>query len=258
MGRLDGKVAMITGAATGVGEADATLFAKEGAKIVVADIDEIRGRAVVESIQREKGDAFFLKLDVTRELDWQRGMNRVVKEYGKLNILINNAGIVFCASLEDTTLEQWNRVLSVNATGVFLGLKHAIGVMKVNGEPCSIVNRSSVSARISSKDMAAYGASKGAVSSLTRHVAIACAEAEYTIRVNAVLPCEVRTSMAQQEACAFGMTLDAYLEQRREGIPLGRIGEPADIAYIDLYLASDESGMVTGAEFIVDGGVLAQ
>jgi len=258
MGRLEGKVAMIAGAAAGIGKADAILFAREGARIVVADIDEEKGRAVVALIQEEGGKAFFLKLDVTSETDWQRGMKQIVEAYGKLNIVINNAGIVLCASIEDTTLEQWNRVLNVNVTGVFLGVKYAIDVMKGNGEPCSIINRSSVSARMSTGGMTAYGASKGAVSSLTRHAAIACAEAGYSIRVNAVLPCEVDTAMARQEAKAFGMSLDAYLDERRKGIPLGRIATPLDIAYMDLYLASDESSMVTGAEFMVDGGVLAQ
>lgn len=258
MGRLDGKVALITGAAMGIGEASARLFAKEGAKVAVADINEAKGKEVVEDIRKGGGEAIFVKLDVSKESDWTAGVNKVVKTYGKLNVLVNNAGIIVCVPFEETTLEQWNRIMEVNATGVFLGVKYGIKAMKDNGELCSIINRSSTAAKVAAKNMAAYSAAKGAVSTLTKQAAIACCEAGYKIRVNSVLPCEVRTPMAEQEAREFGMSVKDYLELRRKGLPIGRIGEPIDIAYMDLYLASDESSWVTGSEFVIDGGVLAR
>jgi len=258
MGRLDGKVAIITGGAMGIGEADSRLFAKEGAKVVVADIREAEGKKVVKDIRENGGEAIFAKLDVSKESDWADGIDKVINKYGKLNILVNNAGIIVCVPFEETSLEQWNRIMDVNATGVFLGTKCAIKAMKNNGELCSIVNRSSVAAKVAAHHMAAYGASKGAISTLTKQVAIACAEEGYTIRVNSVIPCEVRTPMASQEAKEFGMSVEDYLEKRKQGHPIGRIGEPIDIAYIDLYLASDESAWVTGSEFVIDGGVLAR
>lgn len=257
MGRLDGKVAIITGGAMGIGEADARLFAKEGAKVAIADIREAESKKVVEGIKRDGGESIFIKLDVSKESDWMEGIDKVIKEYGKLNILVNNAGIIVCVPFEETTLEQWNRIMSVNATGIFLGIKYAMKAMKNNGELCSIVNRSSIGAKVSAHHMAAYGASKGAVSALTKQAAIACTEEGYTIRVNSVSPAEVRTPMAEQEAREFGMSVEDYLEKRRQNHPIGRIGEPIDIAYIDLYLASDESIWVTGSDFVIDGGVLA-
>ena len=257
MGRLDGKVALITGAAMGMGEADARLFAKEGAKVALADINEAEGKKVTEDIRKAGGEAIFIKLDVSRESDWVEGIEQVVKKYGKLNILVNNAGIIICVSFEETTLAQWNRIMNVNATGVFLGCKYAVEAMKNNGELSSIINRSSIAAKTAAQKMEAYAASKGAVSNLTIQAAMACAKAGYTIRVNAVLPGEVRTPMAEQEAGEFEMPLKDYLEECRQMHPIGRIGEPIDIAYMDLYLASDESSWVTGSEFVIDGGWLA-
>ncbi|MFC1950441.1 glucose 1-dehydrogenase [Chloroflexota bacterium] len=258
MGRLDSKVALITGAAMGMGEASAKLFAKEGARVAVADINEAKGKEVVEGIRKGGGEAIFVKLDVRKESDWTAGIDKVTKTYGKLNVLVNNAGIIVCVLFEETTLEQWNRIMEVNATGVFLGIKYGARAMKANGELCSIINRSSTGAKVAAKNMAAYGASKGAVSTLTKQAAIAFCEAGYKIRVNSVIPCEVHTPMAEQEAREFGMSVEDYLELRRKGHPIGRIGKPIDIAYADLYLASDESSWATGSEFVIDGGVLAR
>ncbi len=257
MDRLNGKVALITGAAMGMGEADARLFAKEGAKVALADINESRGKKVAEDIRKAGGEAMFIKLDVTQESDWAKGMEQVIKKYGKLSVLVNNAGIIICVPFDQTTLEQWNRIMSVNATGVFLGCKYGVEAMKNNGESCSIVNRSSVAAKAAANKMEAYSVSKSAVSNLTKQVATFCAKAGYTIRVNAVLPAEVHTPMAEQEAREFGMSLEDYLEECRKMHPLGRIGEPIDIAYLDLYLASDESRWVTGSEYVIDGGYLS-
>lgn len=257
MGRLEGKVTMITGGASGIGEADAKLFAREGAKVVVADLNKEAGEEVVSDIRKEAGDAFFVKLDVSQESAWKEGIAETLKTYGKLNVLVNNAGIIIIVPLfEDTTLEQWNKIMSVNATGVFLGTKYAIKAMKDNGELCSIINRSSCAARAAGKSQAIYGASKGAVSALTIQAAVACAEAGYRIRINAVLPAEVNTPMAKQEARDYGIPLEKYLEEQKGEYPLGRIGNPIDIAYLDLYLASDESTWVTGVEYVIDGGLL--
>ncbi len=256
-GRLRGKVAIVTGSAEGIGEATARLFAQEGAKVVVADINEPKGRKVAEEIRDKGGDAVFIPLDVTSEKDWQHLMEETVKRYGKLNILVNNAGISKIADIENTTLEDWHAIMGVNATGVFLGTKHAIRVMKDNGEGCSIVNRSSIDGQVAEPDLFAYCASKGAVTVLSKSAALSCGERGYTIRINSVHPAYVHTSMTRGEAAGYGITEEAYVERMKNIHPIG-IGEPLDVAYMDLYLASDESKWVTGAAFTIDGGVTAQ
>ena len=256
-GRLEGKVAIVTGSAEGIGEATAKLFAREGAKVVVADINELKGRKVAEEIRDEGGDGVFAPLDVTSEKDWQRLMEETVARFGKVNILVNNAGISKIADIENTSLEDWHAVMGVNATGVFLGTKHAIIVMKNNGERCSIVNRSSIDGQVAEPDLFAYCASKGAVTILTKSAALSCGAKGYTIRVNSVHPAYVHTRMTRGEAAGYGVSEEAYVERMKNIHPIG-IGEPLDVAYLDLYLASDESKWVTGAEFTIDGGVTAQ
>jgi NAD(P)-dependent dehydrogenase (short-subunit alcohol dehydrogenase family) len=152
-GRLEGKVAIITGSAEGMGAASAKLFALEGAKVIVADINEAKGEHVAAHICRKSGDASFIRLDVTDEDNWKSVMIETVKKYEKLNILVNNAGIIEIAEIEDTSLQDWNRIMEVNATGPFLGTKHAIQTMKANGELCSIINRSSIAGQIGDKNM---------------------------------------------------------------------------------------------------------
>ncbi len=257
MGRLEGKVAIVTGSAEGIGEATAKLFAREGAEVVVADINEAKGEQVAEEIRQTNGEAIFISLDVTSEEDWQSLMKATVEKYGKLNILVNNAGISKIADIENTTLEDWHATMAVNATGVFLGTKHAIITMKNNGELCSIVNRSSIDGQVAEPDLFAYCASKGAVTILTKSAALSCGAREYTIRVNSVHPAYVHTSMTKGEARGYGITEQEYVERMKAIHPIG-IGEPIDVAYMDLYLASDESRWVTGAEFTIDGGVTAQ
>jgi len=257
MDRLKGKVALITGGGNGMGKEDALLFAKEGAKVVIADIAEAEGGKVAEDIKKDGGEAVFVKCDVSKESDWKKLIAEVIREYGKLNILVNNAGVIVCKKLEDTSLDEWNWIMGINATGVFLGTKYAIGAMKNNGELCSIINRSSIGAQIASTVMTAYCASKGAVWAFTKSAAISCTEAGYTIRVNSVHPGEVDTPMAEKEAKDLGLPLQQYLDELEAVHPLG-IGKPIDIAYLDLYLASDESKWVTGSEFVIDGGYTAQ
>ena len=258
MGRLDNKVAIVTGSAEGIGEATAKLFAKEGAKVVVADINESKGKEVVNEIQNKGGDATFYSLDVTKENNWQGLMNETTRKYGKLNIIVNNAGISRAKDIENTTLEDWNDIMGVNATGVFLGTRYAIETMKDNGELCSIINRSSIDGQIAEAGLFAYCASKGAVTILTKSAALCCGEKGYKVRVNSVHPGYVHTALTEEEARGYGMEPDEYFVKVGKQHPLGCIGEPDDIAYIDVYLASDESKWTTGAEFVVDGGWTAQ
>ncbi len=257
MGRLAGKIAIITGAAGGIGEGDARLFAKEGAKVVVVDINETEGKKVAEDIKKDGGEAVFIKLDVTKESDWKALMAEVIGKYGKLNILVNNAGVSLGKTVEETSLDEWNWVMGINSTGVFLGTKYAIATMKNNGELCSIINRGSLDSYFGESGLAAYCASKGAVKSFSHSAALACAENGYTIRVNAVHPGLIHTALTEKEAKELGITFPQYETEVATKTPLRRIGEPMDIAYADLYLASDESTWVTGSDFAIDGGLLA-
>lgn len=258
MGRLDGKVALITGAASGIGKAHAKLFSKEEAKVVITTRKKIvEGTALAEQIVKEGGDAIFIKLDVSKEEEWLRVIHEIRKIYGKLNILVNNAGVAIKKNVENTTLDEWNWLMSVNATGVFLGTKYAIGIMKENHEPCSIINISSIDAMIGEEE-AAYCASKGAMRSFTKAVAIYCAESGYKIRVNSIHPGYVRTELIEKEAQDLGLTPSDYSDKLGKMHPIGHIGEPIDIAYMSLYLASDESIWATGSEYLVDGGYTAR
>ena len=257
VGRLEGKVAIVTGSADGIGKATAELFAREGAKVVVADINQTKGMKVAEKIGEKGGEAVYFYVDVTNERDWQSVMEETVKKYGKLNILVNNAGISKIADIENTTLEDWHAIMAVNATGVFLGTKHAIMTMKNNGELCSIVNRSSIDGLVAEPDLFAYCASKGAVTTMTKSAALSCGARGYKIRINSVHPAYVHTSMTKGEAAGYGLSEEKYIERMKTIHPIG-IGEPLDVAFLDLYLASDESKWVTGTAFIIDGGVTAQ
>ncbi|MGD2099174.1 MAG: glucose 1-dehydrogenase [Desulfobacterales bacterium] len=258
MGRLDTKVAIVTGSAEGIGKATAILFGKEGAKVVVADINETKGKEVVDEINSADGDAIFFLLDVTNETQWKDLMETTIKKFGKLNVIVNNAGISRAKDIENTSLKDWNEIMGVNATGVFLGTKYAIEAMKDNGELCSIINRSSIDGQIAESGLFAYCASKGAVTILTKSAALCCGEKGYKIRVNSVHPGYVHTALTEEEARGYGLEPEEYFVKVGKQHPLGCIGEPDDIAYIDVYLASDESKWTTGAEFVVDGGWTAQ
>ena len=258
MDRLKNKVAIITGAAMGIGEGDATVFAKEGAKVVVADIDSFNGQRVVDEIKKDGGEAAFIKLDVTSEENWKNVIAETIKKYGKINILVNNAGISLGKTIEETTLEQWNTIMNVNSTGVFLGTKYAIINMKENGENCSIVNRSSIDGQVGESDLAAYCASKGSVRLFTKAAALHCGEQGYKIRVNSVHPGYVHSALSEKEAADSGLSNEEYFANVSVLHPIGRIAMPEDIAYADLYLASDESLFVTGSELTIDGGWTAQ
>ena len=258
MGRLTGKVAIVTGGAMGIGAATTEMFAREGASVVLADVDEAAGRFHVAGITGAGDTATFMKLDVRSEDEWRRVVADTVALYGKLNVLVNNAGISLGHDVEETTLEEWNHLMSVNSTGVFLGMKHAIAAMKDNGERCSIINRSSIDGQIAEAGLFAYCASKGAVTIMTKSAALAVGAKGYTIRVNSVHPGYVHTPLTEKEASDFGLSPAEYFAKVGAQHPIGFIGEPIDIAYLDVYLASDESKWVTGAEFTIDGGWTAQ
>ena len=249
MGRLDGKVAIISGGARGQGEVEAKLFAKEGAKVVFGDILDDEGRQVEAAIRQAGGEATYVHLDVTEEADWQEAVQTAVSTYGKLDILVNNAGILRRDGIEETTKELWDTILAVNATGVFLGTKYAIPEMRKAGGG-SIVNISSISGMIALGGPA-YNASKGAVRVFTKVTAVH--HAGDNIRCNSVHPGPVRTPMTESTYSDPDM-----LAQRLQSMPLGRIGTSEDIAYGVLYLASDEAVYVTGSELVIDGGYTAQ
>ena len=250
MGRLDGKVALISGGARGQGAAEARLFAREGAKVVIGDILDEEGARVVEQIAEAGGEARFVHLDVTSERDWQQAIATVVDAFGKLNVLVNNAGIWRRGNVEDTTGEHWDTVMEVNAKGVFLGTKLALPEMrKVGGG--SIVNISSTAGLVGSLRSTAYSASKGAVRLFTKSTAIQYASEG--IRANSIHPGPIDTAMGDQ------VWPDAdSREASAARTALGRMGTPEDIAYGALYLAAEESSFVTGSELVIDGGVTAQ
>jgi NAD(P)-dependent dehydrogenase (short-subunit alcohol dehydrogenase family) len=247
MGRLEGKVALISGAARGQGEAEARLFAREGASVVLGDVLVEQGEQVAMEIGEAGGSAVFARLDVSDEDDWTAAVELAERTFGRLDVLVNNAAIIGLQGIMDTTLERWNRVIAVNQTGTFLGMRAAIPAMRRAGGG-SIVNISSVLATMGSGNSASYTASKGAVSALTRTVSVELATEG--IRVNAVHPGGVETPMAVE-------CLGDDLEARRALIaahPMGRIGEPEEIATGVLFLASDEASFVTGASLVIDGG----
>ena len=251
MGRLDGKVALISGGARGQGAAEAKLLAHEGAKVVFGDVLDDDGKKVETEIRALGGEATYMHLDVTREADWRAAVAAAMNTYSKLDILVNNAGIVIRKGIEDTSEEDWDRIMAVNAKGVFLGTKHAIPAMRRAGGG-SIVNISSTAGLVGSPyGSAAYTASKGAVRLFTKVTAIQ--HARDKIRCNSVHPGPIDTPMIQ-ESLADPARREDFLQRT----PLGRIGTPEDIAYGVLYLASDESSFVTGSELVIDGGRTAQ
>jgi 3(or 17)beta-hydroxysteroid dehydrogenase len=255
MGRVESKVAIITGAASGLGRASARLLAKEGAKVVIiADINEVKGKAVAKEIKSEGGNAIFIRADVRKESDWKRVIERTLTEFDKLDILVNNAGVLFHKKIEDMSLEEWRELMSTNLDGVFLGTKHAIGAMKRSGGG-SIINMSSAGGIVGTAEhTSAYCASKGGVRLFTKAAALECSKSglDYNIRVNSVHPGGITTPMT------VANFKDRTMSQWLERYPVGHPGEPIVIAYGVLYLASDESKFVTGAEMVIDGGWTAK
>ena len=254
MSRVRGKVAIVTGAASdpGLGRAIARTLAREGARVVATDVDEAGVRDCADAIRADGGEAIALRHDVTREADWQQVVARALDGFGRLDVLVNNAGIAVLKPLEELSLADWNRQLEVNLTSVFLGCKHSAAALRRSGGG-SIVNLSSVAGMVGLRTCVAYGASKGGVRIASK--AIALELGRDGIRCNSVHPGFIWTNM---QAKATGASDPASVPLARGSVPLGRIGEPQDVAECVLYLASDESKYVTGAEFVVDGGMTAQ
>ena len=249
--RLEGKVAIITGGAHGMGAEEAKLFAREGAKVVIADIRDEDARKVEVEITEAGGEAMLVMLDVSKEDQWEQAVAQVVAKFGKLDILVNNAGIFDNATVENTTVEAWDRVLDINAKGVFLGSKSAIGAMKEAGGG-SIVNISSTAGLTGSAVSSAYNASKGAVRLLTKATAVQFGSEK--IRANSVHPGPIETDMVKQ----VFLDDESLRDERIAAIPQGRFGKPEEVANCVLFLASDEASYMTGSELVVDGGWTAQ
>ncbi len=248
--RLKDKVAIISGGARGMGAVEAELFASHGAKVAIGDVLLEEGETTARRIVAAGGEAFFMPLDVTDEGQWGSIVEKTVSRFGRVDVLVNNAGIYRIASVEETTAELLREVLDVNVAGVFLGTKAVIPVMREQGGG-SIINISSTAALAGSADSAAYQASKGAVRIFTKSTAIEHVGAG--IRANSVHPGVIDTEMV-----AMLLADPEKRRERIESIPMKRVGTAMDVAYAVLYLASDESSFVTGAELVVDGGKTAQ
>ena len=248
--RLEDKVVFISGGAKGMGAVEAKLFAKEGAKIVIGDLLEEEGKRTEAEINETGGECLFVPLDVTNEQQWEQAVAAAVGRFGKLDVLVNNAGIFRSHPVEETSSDEWDQVMDINAKGVFLGAKHCIPAMRAAGGG-SIINISSVAGLVGNPFSSAYNASKGAVRLFTKSTAIQYAAEG--IRSNSIHPGVIETDMTA-EAIADAR----FKAERLDPTPLARLGQPEDVAYGALYLASDESSFVTGAELVIDGGWTAQ
>ena len=249
MGRLAGKIAIISGGARGQGAEEARLFAHEGATVIIGDILDRDGRKIEFEIAEQGGEAKFAHLDVSSEEDWLRAVDLSMREYGKLDILVNNAGILLMKGIEDTTSQEWDHIQDINSKGVFLGSKAVIPAMRESGGG-SIINISSIAGLIGSK-FSAYGASKGLVRTLTKSIAVN--HGHEGIRCNSVHPGIIETDMVSEM-----IGTQEGREYQLNRTPLKVIATSRDVALGVLYLASDESRYVTGSELVIDGGITAQ
>ena len=248
--RLQGKVAIITGGARGQGEAEARMFAREGAKVVFGDVLDDDGRRVEAEIAAAGGEAVYVRLDVTDEDSWREAVGTAVSRFGKVDILVNNAGIASWHAGDDASVAEWDRLMEVNAKGVFLGTKAVIPAMRAAGGG-SIINISSISGMVGQTNIhPGYNASKGAVRILTKSTAVQ--HAAEGIRCNSIHPGPVKTPMTERS-----WSDPEWLKATERRTPLGRYAEPDEIAYGVLFLASDESSFMTGSEVVIDGGMTA-
>ncbi len=252
MNRLDGKVAIITGAASGLGRADAEALVREGARVLLSDVNESAGRELASGLnQRVPGSAHFMVHDVRDETRWTEVVNTARERFGGLHVLVNNAGVVVVATPETTTLEQFRFANAVMSEGVFLGCKAAIPVMRAGGGG-SIINMSSVASHLGYPVFFAYSAAKGAVRAMTKSIAVHCQANKYHIRCNSIHAGAIDTPMVAQANAALGMKNADY-----EATPWG-LGTPGDVANLVVYLASDESKFVNGAEILIDNALTIQ
>lgn len=257
-GRAQGKKALVTGAAQGLGAAQAAMLAREGAQVVLADINIAGAEAQAQAINQAHGagTAYAVKLDVTQEAEWIAAIDAVRDALGGLSVLVNNAGVGVRGNIETCTLEEWHRGFAINVDSVFLGCQKALPLMK-DTQPGSIVNISSIAGLIASDTMPGYNASKAAVWMLSKSVALYCAKMGWDIRCNSVHPTFVDTPILDGIANSSGHPKEVVMGKLARQIPLKRVGHPDDIAAGVLYLASDESRFMTGAELKLDGGISA-
>lgn len=244
--RLQGKRALITGGSSGLGNAMVRRFVAEGAAVIIADIDDAGGHALAAELGQQ---ASFVHLDVAQEVEWQRALGNAAS----IDVLINNAGITTYGSIEDVTLEQFRHELDIDVIGVFLGCKYAVANMKAHGRGGSIINMSSLAGLRANGSLAAYNAAKAAVTLLTKSVAMHCATSGYNIRCNSIHPGVIHTPILDKVLAQVRNPDEVYAGWVGTH-PIGRIGKPEEIAAMAVYLASDEAGFTTGAEFKVDGG----
>lgn len=258
MGRLKNKVAIVTGGSQGIGATTVEMFVREGAKVVIADINEKAGRELEKKINKDGVKALFYKLDVTNYKNWEDTVKFTQENFGNLNILINNAGISYRKNISETTIQEWDTSIAVLQTGVFYGMQVCIEAMKEHGEKCSIVNTSSIEGLVAEAEFFAYCGAKGAVTLMTKSAAIHCGQERLPIRVNSVHPGYIMTPMAYDDAKQNNQTIEEYSAEFIKKHPIGYLGEPEDIAYGYLYLASDEANFVTGSSLVIDGAYTAQ
>ena len=254
--RLAGKLALVTGAAQGLGAASATQMALEGARVLLTDINAAGVDVVAQELNDRfgEGTAFSAQHDVTKEQDWKTVIEIAREKLGGLSVLVNNAGVVLTGSVEDFELDEWQRGMAINTDSVFIGVKQALPLMSEH-QPGSIINISSIAGLIAAHNFANYNASKAAVWMLSKSIALHCARQGWSIRCNSIHPAFVNTPILDDLAGERGK--EAILDKLVKQVPLGRLGESEDIAHAVVYLASDESSFMTGAELKLDGGVSA-
>jgi NAD(P)-dependent dehydrogenase (short-subunit alcohol dehydrogenase family) len=259
MGQVDGKIALVTGGASGIGAACVETLAREGASVVISDIDEVRGQGLAQELTAAGHQAIFLKHDVTEEAGWQQVVGEIERRHGRLDVLVSNAGIgIMCTSIVEMSLADWRRQSAINLDGVFLSVKYCLPLMRKSGGG-SIVMTSSIAGLRGSATLAGYCATKGGVRLFAKAIAMECASRGDGVRVNSVHPGIIDTPIwtkltASQTASGRNAPLDVE-EYGRRGAPLGRVGKPQDIANGVLFLASDASNYITGAELVIDGGI---
>lgn len=250
MGRVEGKVALITGAASGLGLEDAKLLAAEGAKVILTDVNAEKGEAAAGSVGKS---ARFFRHDVSSEEDWKRVLDETTRAFGGLDILVNNAGVVVLSSPEDCTLEEFRFANRIMSEGVFLGCKYALPILK-KSKAASIINMSSTASHVGYPIFFAYSAAKGAVRAMTKSISAHCQMQGYPVRCNSVHAGAIETPMVQ-----FAQGRSGAAQPIPDGVlPAGALGAPRDVANLVLYLASDESRFVTGAEFVIDNGLISR